>query len=130
MIQKGVFCVEFVSALPIYLQIIQDIKQKIASGEWPPDMRVPPVRELSVSFGVNPNTAQRALSELERDGLLRTERTSGRFITGDEKLINRVRGEMAASYAEEFLTRMARVGFGAEEASAFLNQKSKRGERT
>ena len=121
---------EFVSALPIYLQIIQDIKQKIASGEWTPNMRVPPVRELSVSFGVNPNTAQRALAELERDGLLRTERTSGRFITDNEKLITSVCEEMASSYAGEFLTRMALIGFGAEEAVELLHQKIKRGETT
>ena len=124
------FRVEFVSALPIYLQIIQDLKQKIVSGEWPPNTRVPPVRELSVSFGVNPNTAQRALSELEREGLLRTERTSGRFITDDKELTNRVRGEMASSYAEEFLTRMSLIGFKAEEAVGLLNQNSKRGETT
>jgi len=120
--------VQFVSALPIYLQIIQDIKQRIVSGEWQPKMRVPPVRELSVSLGVNPNTAQRALAELEREGLLRTERTSGRFITDDEELIGRVRGEMAEAYADEFLLRMSKIGFRQGETLKFLKQNNERGE--
>ncbi|MCL2034969.1 MAG: GntR family transcriptional regulator [Oscillospiraceae bacterium] len=119
---------QFVSALPIYLQIIQDIKQRIVSGEWQPKMRVPPVRELSVSLGVNPNTAQRALAELEREGLLRTERTSGRFITDDEELIGRVRGEMAEAYADEFLLRMSKIGFRQGETLKFLKQNNERGE--
>lgn len=106
---------DFESGIPIYLQIIGSIKQKIASGEWPPGMRIPPVREFSVDLGVNPNTAQRALVELEREGLVYAERTSGRFITGDAELIIRVRNEMAASYADEFMTKMRSIGFdGAE----------------
>lgn len=102
---------DFEAGLPIYLQIIRIVKQKIASGDWLPGMRIPPVREFSVDLGVNPNTAQRALAELERDGLVYTERTSGRFITGDEELIARVRTEMAAAYADGFITQMRSIGF-------------------
>lgn len=59
---------KFDSGVPIYLQIMHLIRRKIASGEWPPGHRVPAVRELALKFGVNPNTMQRALSELEREG--------------------------------------------------------------
>lgn len=102
---------DFEAGLPIYLQIVRLVKQRIASGEWPPGMRIPPVRELSVDMGVNPNTAQRALAELERDGLVYAERTSGRFITDDAELIARVRAEMAAAYADGFIAQMRSIGF-------------------
>ena len=68
---------------PIYLQIMQNIKHAIVSGNWPPGGRVPPVRDLAASYQVNPNTMQRALTELEREGLVYSERTAGRFVTGD-----------------------------------------------
>ena len=77
---------DYTPGIPIYLQIIEKIKAKIISGEWRAGDRVPPVRELSLSFGVNPNTMQRSLSELEREGLLYSERTAGRFVTADENL--------------------------------------------
>lgn len=101
---------DFEAGLPIYLQIIGIVKQKIASGEWPPGTRIPPVREFSVDLGVNPNTAQRALSELEREGLVYAERTSGRYITSDAGLITRVRTEMADSYADGFITQTRSIG--------------------
>ena len=97
--------------LPIYLQIIQKIKQSIASGKSEPGSRVPSVRELAATFSVNPNTMQRALSELERDGLVRTERTSGRYITENEELIGKLRIELAEDFSKNFVSQMESLGF-------------------
>ena len=66
--------------VPIYLQLIEKIQRMIVTGEWRAGERIPAVRELALAFGVNPNTMQRALAELERDGLLFSERTTGRYI--------------------------------------------------
>jgi DNA-binding transcriptional regulator YhcF (GntR family) len=78
-------------------------------------MRMPPVRELSIELGVNPNTAQRSLAELEREGLVFTERTAGRFITKDKEKIREVKGGMAAEYAGQFYRKMRAIGFVREE---------------
>ena len=84
----------FDSNIPIYLQVMEDIKIKIANGEYSINARIESVRELALKYGVNPNTVQRALQELEREGLLHAERTSGRFITDDLEKINQCKKEM------------------------------------
>lgn len=107
---------------PIYLQIIQHIREKIASGEWQPGDRVPPVRDLALEFGVNPNTMQRSLSELERDGLVYSERTSGRFITKDSALINKVREDMALEFVVSYISDMTLIGYTPEEIRGRLEE--------
>ena len=74
---------KFNDGAPIYLQIVNTLKRNIASGAYPPGSRLPSVRDLALEAGVNPNTMQRALSELERSGLVNSQRTAGRFITED-----------------------------------------------
>ena len=106
---------QYDSNIPIYLQIMEKIKQRIVSGEWKSGERIPAVRELALEFGVNPNTMQRALSELEREGLLFSERTAGRFITRDSRLIEEIREQMAEELISRFLTRMSRLGYSGEE---------------
>lgn len=96
---------------PVYIQILQDIRQRIVSGYWPPGMRIPPVRELSLELGVNPNTAQRSLSELEREGLVFAERTSGRYITTDTQLIQETQSQMAAESTQRFYRQMRALGY-------------------
>ena len=113
---------EFVANTPIYLQILQGIRQKIASGQWPPGMRIPPVRELALELGVNPNTTQRSLIELERQGLVYAERTSGRFITGDTALIARLQSQMALEYTKEFYGQMRGLGFQLEDIIQSVQQ--------
>ena len=73
--------------LPIYLQIIRILKSDLARGKYQPGEKLPAVRELAMAAGVNPNTMQKALSELERDGLVKSQRTSGRFVTEDKEKI-------------------------------------------
>lgn len=106
---------QYDTGVPIYLQIIHQIKQKIISGEWAAGDRVPPVRDLALSFGVNPNTMQRSLSELERSGLLYSERTSGRYITKDTSLIESVRNEMARDVIGAFRRQMKQMGYTDEQ---------------
>ena len=105
---------------PVYLQIMNDIRRRIISGQWPPGIRIPAVRELAIEFGVNPNTMQRALSELEREGLVYSERTSGRYITEDAALIADLRGRMAAESAGIFLLHMQAMKFTLAEIISIL----------
>ena len=72
---------KFNNESPIYLQIVDAIKMQIAQGILKPGDQVPAVRELAVTAGVNPNTMQKALSELEREGVLYSQRTAGRSRT-------------------------------------------------
>ncbi len=78
---------EFDNDRPIYLQILEDFKSKISSGVWKAGEKIDSVRNLAKDYEVNPNTVQRALSELERDGLCKSQRTAGRFVTDDGDLI-------------------------------------------
>ena len=81
---------EFDNNRPIYIQLLEDFKLKISSGEWKSGDKMETVRNLAQTYGVNPNTVQRALQELEREGLAKSNRTSGRFITDDEELIEEI----------------------------------------
>lgn len=113
---------DFAQGLPIYVQILQDIRQKIAAGQWPAGMRMPPVRELAVEFGVNPNTMQRSLAELEREGLVYTERTTGRYITSDAGRIEQIRADMADGYAGQYYGQMYAIGYGTDDMAAALRR--------
>ena len=110
------------ASVPIYLQLIERIQRLIVRGEWPAGQRIPPVRELALAFGVNPNTMQRALAEMERDGLLYSERTSGRFVTGDQKRIRRLRANLAEEILEDFWLRMEGLGYTREEVLPLLQK--------
>ena len=72
---------------PIYLQLMERIQQDIVSGVYKPGEKIPSVRDLALDAAVNPNTMQKALSELERSGLVYSQRTSGRFITEDAGML-------------------------------------------
>ena len=91
---------------PIYLQIIERISMDIVSGVYRAGDKLPSVRELAASAAVNPNTMQKALSELERSGLVYTQRTSGRYITEDTGLIQEVRLKLAEEQIRSFLFKM------------------------
>ena len=112
--------------IPIYVQIMNSVKEAIAAGELRPSDRVPSVRELARDFEVNPNTMQRALNELEREGLLVSERTSGRFVTADRELIEQLKNEMAAETADNFRREMAALGFSDEEMIDFFRERCRK----
>ncbi len=96
---------------PIYTQIMEHITSDIISGTYAPGSKLPSVRELAQTAGVNPNTMQKALSELEHTGLLYSQRTSGRFITEDLSMIEQVKTHIASQQVEEFLKKMKHLGY-------------------
>lgn len=110
--------------VPIYIQIMNDLKLKIVSGSWEPGQRLQSVRDLAVEFSVNPNTMQRALAELERDGLLYTERTSGRYVSQDQENILTARAEMAQQYTESYFNSMQKLGYVKEEIISIVSNKT------
>ena len=112
----------FRSDLPIYSQLVDKIKLGIVSGEMPPGSRLPAVRELAMDAGVNPNTMQRALQELEREGMVYAQRTSGRFVTIDTGVIERTRETVAEELTKGFLASMAELGLGGDEIIALLSR--------
>ena len=100
---------------PIYLQLVEELQSRIVSGAYPPGAKIDSVRDLAADAAVNPNTMQRALAELEQSGLLRSERTSGRFVTEDRALIAQVRRALAREKIEAFVRDMSVLGFGQQE---------------
>ena len=112
---------KFTSDKPIYVQLVDLFKIGILSGEYPLGSRLDSVRDLAVVAKVNPNTMQKALSELEKLGLVRTERTSGRFITDDEKKITAMRKELAESEIGGFLEKMKTLGFSKAEVVSLIS---------
>jgi len=112
----------FDPALPIYTQIVDGVKREIFSGSLVPGDRIPPVRELAMELGVNPNTLQRAMVELEREGLLFAERTSGRFVTTDGELIAKLRQDLVSALVKEFLQEMHALGCTSEEVEKMIAQ--------
>ena len=96
---------------PIYTQLMDKFKLSIVSGELAPGEKLSAVRELAVKVGVNPNTMQRALSELERIGLVYSQRTSGRYVTEDLSVIERTKKEIADARLRDFLSNMSFLGY-------------------
>ena len=112
--------------MPIYVQIMNSVKEAIAAGEISPSERIPSVRELAQDFEVNPNTMQRALNELEREGLLVSERTAGRYVTDDKELIEELKNEMAARTADRFRKEMGALGFSDDEMIDFFRERCRK----
>ncbi|ACD23554.1 GntR family transcriptional regulator [Clostridium botulinum] len=106
---------EFKDDRPIYLQLIDQLQLRIISGIYKTGDKLPSVRELASEASVNPNTMQKALTELERKNLVFTQRTSGRFITEDIDLINKIRNDLAKKEIESFLNNMKNIGYAQNE---------------
>ena len=111
---------EFDNNMPIYIQLVEQLKNYIISGKYKPGDRLLSVRELAIKSKVNPNTMQRALAELENMGLVYTERTSGRYVTTDTELINRYKEEYAKDMTEKFFLSMESLGFNKEETIEYI----------
>ena len=104
---------QFDASRPIYAQLVERLKAKILAGTYPPGGHLDSVRDLAAAAGVNPNTMQRALAQLETEGLVRTERTAGRFVTEDTALIEQLRADTAQTLAADFLEKMRGIGYKA-----------------
>ena len=113
---------KFREDLPIYSQIVEQFRQSIVSGKLSPGQRLESVRDLSMEAGVNPNTMQRALQELEREGLVYTQRTAGRFVSEDAAVIERGKRAMAMEKIREFLSAMNSLGYSREEILSLLSE--------
>ena len=100
---------------PIYLQLMERIQQDIVAGVYQAGDKLPSVRDLAMEAAVNPNTMQKALSELERNGLLHSQRTSGRYITEDKEMLKQLKSDLAASHIRELIEKMKQLGFPEEE---------------
>ena len=111
---------------PIYLQIVRYVQRRLVAGTIRPGDELPSRRALSALLGVNPNTMQRALTELERDGLVYSQRTSGRYVTEDQTAITEARHALAADRVRSFLTDMERLGFEKEDLLSLLRQESEK----
>lgn len=115
----------FDSERPIYTQLLEQIRLYIISGKYPPGSRLPSVRELAMEAAVNPNTMQKALSELEQSGLLYSQRTSGRFVTEDTALIETVRQHTAEGYLADFMEKMKQLGYSQQEICQLMEHSAK-----
>ncbi len=107
---------------PVFIQIMEKLKQDIVTGLYSPGDKLPSVRDLAGEAAVNPNTMQRAFSELEREGLVYTQRTNGRFITEDLNLINQLKEQMALDAITSFLSSMQQLGFSKKETLALIEE--------
>lgn len=105
---------------PIYTQILEIITIRIITGQYDVGNKLPSVRELAAEAGVNPNTMQKALAELERSGLVTTQRTSGRTVTDNKELICQMRNRIAQIQVRDFISKMAELGFQKEEIVELL----------
>ena len=109
---------------PIYSQILERIQMQIAAGIYEPGEKIPSVRELAADAGVNPNTMQKALAELERRNLVVTLRTSGRVVTEDLNMIRETKNQLAKEQIDDFLKRMQALGFEREDILIMLKKET------
>ena len=115
---------QFDNERPIYLQVVDTLWRSIVSKQFLPGERLPSVRDLALQAKVNPNTMQKALSELESAGLIYTERTSGKFVTRNEAAIAEARRSLANEVARRYLHEMEGLGFSAEAAADYLTEEA------
>lgn len=113
---------EFNNNVPIYVQIVEQLKIYIISGKIKTGERLPSVRDLALQLKVNPNTLQKALQELEETNLIYTERTNGKFVTDDQKLINKYKNKYALELSLKYFDNMKRIGLKTNEMIEYLEE--------
>jgi len=107
---------------PIYIQLVEKIRHEIISGKLKSGERLPSVRELALTTRVNPNTMQKALIELENEGLVYTERTNGKFVTDNKELIEKIKKELAKEKVNNYINDMKNIGVSYEKAIKYLQE--------
>ena len=120
---------EFSSNLPIYVQIMNLIKTKIASGELNGGDKLPSVRDFSKQMKVNPNTIQRVYQELEREQLVFTQRGMGTFVTKDLETIKNLKEGRATGMIQQFFLEMKNLGFMTGEIKEMISSWNEEEER-
>ena len=107
---------------PIYIQLVEKLRLEIISNKLKPGERIPSVRELALEARVNPNTMQKALVELENEGLIYTERTNGKFVTTNIELIEKIKKHLAEEKVNNYLQDMKNIGINYKEAINYLQE--------
>lgn len=110
---------------PIYVQLVEKLRIEIVSGKIKIGERLPSVRELALTTRVNPNTMQKALAELESEGLVYTERTNGKFVTENKELIDKIKRKLAKEKVNNYINDMKNIGITYEEAIQYLQELGK-----
>ena len=113
---------ELSSDRPIYAQLVEVIEMQIVSGYYGPGAKLPSVRELAAEAAVNPNTMQKAFVELERSGLIITQRTNGRIVTENQELLNKVRQDLAENHVIDFSEKMRELGYEKKDAVSLVEK--------
>ena len=113
---------QFDASRPIYAQLVERLKAKILAGTYPPGGHLDSVRDLAAAAGVNPNTMQRALQELESRGLLQAQRTARRTVTADDTALQALRRRRAGTLTAEFLHQMQALGLTEAEIETLLRE--------
>jgi DNA-binding transcriptional regulator YhcF (GntR family) len=106
----------FTNDRPVYIQIIDEIMNRIALGIYKPGERIPSVRDLAEEARVNPNTMQKALAEIERNGYIISLRTSGKFVTDNPELISSLNSDRSEEIVRNFLSEIKRLGLTVDDA--------------
>lgn len=107
---------------PIYIQLVELIRIDIVSGKYEKGSKLPSVRELALTMKVNPNTMQKALVELENEKLIYTERTNGKYVTEDEKKLEKIKKHLAQEKVNNYLNSMKSIGINYENALSYLQE--------
>lgn len=117
---------QFDNDKPIYKQLVEKLEMWVVNGTYPPGSKLPSVRELAEESGVNPNTMQRALQELETKGFVYTKRTSGRFVTEDQTKIEEGKSALAHTRIHSFLTEMNDIGIPINQVIDYIRKEEKK----
>ena len=120
--RKKIVDYNFNNERPIYVQLVEKLRVQIVSGSLKQGQKIPSVRELALTARVNPNTMQKALAELEIEGLVYTERTNGKYITQNKQLIEKVKKQLAQEKIKNYLEDMKSIGISYEEAAKYLQE--------
>ncbi len=107
---------------PVYIQLLEELEFRILNGTYTSGTKLMSVRDLAGEAQVNPNTMQKALSELEKKGLISSKRTSGNFITDDTELIDGLRTELASNEVCRFCDKIKKLGITKEQAIELINR--------
>lgn len=113
---------DFDNERPIYIQIVEQLKISIISGRFKLGERLPSVRELALAAKVNPNTMQKALIELENNNLIYTERTNGKYVVNDKKLLDKEREKLAQDIINKYLNDMNKLGISLQDTICYLQK--------
>ncbi len=114
--------ITFDNNIPIYIQLLEYIKIYIISGTFKCGEKLPSVRDFAITFKVNPNTMQKALTELEELGLIYTERTNGKYVTKDKNVVEKLKNEYALTLAQSYFEGMKKIGFSKADSIKYLKE--------